>query len=134
MPAEEWVPGPRDQAPASNRRRRAFATPNGQAVPVWQRASSDWSTFPFTSISGTVQIAGTLGGRFAVTVWVPATSAHGVQIAPNRSQCDNNGGTPINPGDSVTIMSEGTVYAAPQSGQTTGTVYVVDLFNTDITQ
>jgi hypothetical protein len=132
MPAAEYVPGPAEQGKAYTQGRRPFATPNGEAVPVWQRATTDWSTFAFTSISGTVQIGGKVGGRFAISVWVPTTAALGVQIGALRSQCDNSGGTPLNPGDSVTIMSEAPVFAAPQIGQTTGTVYVMDFFNTDV--
>ena len=128
---DEWSPPQGVQGQQWQPGRAPFSVPNANAVPVWQRATTDWSTAALTlnSTNGTQQIAGRVTGRMSVTIWVPGIASHGIQFSQDRGAVDNNAGTPLNPGDSVTINSEGPVYAGCQSGQTAGTVYVLDLFN-----
>lgn len=128
----EWSPSQGLQgqgwSPAAS---KPFDVPNANAVPVWERATTDWSTIALTlnSANGTQMVAGRVVGRKNVTLWVPGTATLGCVFSSDRGAIDNGGGTPLNPGDSITIGSEGPVYAGCQSGQTSGTVYVMDLFN-----
>jgi hypothetical protein len=130
----EYRPQIGDQPQAWKPGTQPFAVPNSHAVAVWERATNDWAGTAWTlaltgATNGTMQIAGRIAGRKSVTIWVPSSASHGVQIAPSRGQCDNNAGVVLNPGDSITIGSEAPVYAAVISGQTAGTCNVLDLFN-----
>jgi hypothetical protein len=110
---------------------KPFDIPNSHAIAVWQRATTDWATTAFTlnSANGTIAIAGRLVGRLSITLWVPASASHGIQFSEDRGTIDQGLGTPLNPGDSISIPSEGPVYAGCQAGQTAGTIYILDLFN-----
>ena len=124
----EFSPAPAPQGQTFTTGTKAFSVPHAEAIPVWERATTNFATKNLT-LGATTQVAGRLPGRKSVTLWVPGTAAQGVQFSNNRGDVDSGNGTPLSPGDSVTIGSEAAVWAGPLSGQTSGTVYTLDLYN-----
>ena len=128
----DWLP-PSQPAPGSYKpaARQPFPTNNPFAVPVFERASSDWAPFNYNAGKlGTVpvQIARSNKGRKAVTISVLSAETNGVVIGPDPGPLSEyqNGGVAgvgvyeLDPGDSVTIETEASVWACCQTGQTSG--------------
>lgn len=114
---QAWTPG-----------EKPFGVPNARAVPVWERATTNFAVKAL-NVTTTLPAAGRLVGRRSVSLWVPGTASQGVQFSSDRGSVDSGAGVPLNPGDSITIGSEAAVYVGPIDGQTSGTVYVLDLYN-----
>ena len=134
------MPAPHDLA--GNRfattHRRPFDTNPAEALAVWQRASSDWTARVVSvdaNSGGTALVVGRQRGRGSVTVWVPSTlpngtSPNGVVIAASEDEAQSAmGGVALNPGDSITINTEGPVYAGLIGANTTGACQVVVDYN-----
>ena len=141
------APVPPDAArlPA-NRGRKAWATANAQALPVFQRLGRNWATgvYVVTSSSfgsGVIRVAQRRPGRTRLTLWVPSsyfpsggaltTTPAGVIIAEDEGMVQQNEGAPLFVGDSVDISTEGGVYAGYQPGQTTGVVAFIDCWDAE---
>jgi len=135
----DYVPGPADIGKAHTRSRAPWQVSNGKAAAVFQRAASDFSVTTL-KLTTTTQILGRQPGRVAVVLSVPTTLADGttplgVIFGSDRGAVDQGLATGIgdigvlNPGDTYTLATEASVYAAPISGNATGAVQVVDLFN-----
>jgi hypothetical protein len=126
----ELVPAPKGH--------KQFDTENGDAIAVYQRAAHDWDSGAITLGSGTagpVMVVGRQRGRLATTLWVPAKDANGnvpngVIIASTQGEIQG-AGYPIvlNVGDSLTINSEGAVFASVIAGNTTGLVFFKTEYN-----
>ena len=127
----EYNPGGSTEAAPARRGVAPFSTPNGRAIPVYQRAAEQGAEQAFTvnSTSGSVTLCGRVPGRLVVTIWVPSTASQGVQWSYNRATVDIGLGLVLSPGDSYSSPCEAPIYAAPIAGQSTGTVYVADLYN-----
>jgi hypothetical protein len=104
---------------------------NPDAVAVFQRASSDW-TVKIVKVSaaqngGTAIAVGRQKGRQSVTLTVPL----GVIFAPTEDevQAGTNAGGVLNPGDSVTIATEGPVQIGCIGAAASGAVQVVVEYN-----
>jgi len=119
--------------------RKNFGTDNGEAFPVFERASSDWtagSVVVGTNNGGTSIVVGRVRGRKTVTVWVPSTwtnpggtstTPNGVVIGQTEGELQSGAGAQLNPGDSITIGTEAPVWAALIPGKTSGVVqYLVE--------
>lgn len=123
-----------DEDHASERRpsgHQPFDTKNLDAVPTFERASSDWTSG--TAILGgsgvTFQVAGRQRGRKAITLSVPSSYPNvsaivGVAIGNSESEIQGDAQQPyvLNEGDSISIYSEAPVWVGLISGQTTGIV------------
>jgi hypothetical protein len=110
------------------RRLPPWNTDNEDAFAVNQRSASSWSAQRYT-LNMSTQIAGRLKGNVSTKIWVPSGAASGVVIAPEQGDVDVGAGVTLNVGDSIELATEATVWAGPIPGQTTGTAYVVRLFN-----
>lgn len=141
--ASEGVPGaPQDQSTQWRHGREPWGVDNEEALPVYQRAAHDWQpgqVFVSTgSYDSAVQIVvGRQKGRASVTIWVPTLMPNGVAplgvlIANDRSTLQVASGIDcivLNVGDSITILSEGPVYAACIGANATGFCQFVSLTN-----
>lgn len=103
---------------------KPWGTGNGDALPVWERASHDFTADTIT-VTVSTQIVGRQPGRKNVTLSVAATGVNGVIFAPTQGEVDQLAGITINPGESRTISTEAPVWAGPLSGNSTGTVQVM---------
>jgi hypothetical protein len=122
-----------------------WRTPNSKAIPVYQRTASDWgaqliSTGPFTNVP--VKVVGRQAGRQSITMACPTHTPDGVlntlgvvigategavqqvQTAPLASEAWT-----LNPGDSVTLYTEGSVWAGPFAGAANGYVQFIVAIN-----
>jgi hypothetical protein len=115
--------------PQGHRTSAPWGTSNEEAFPVNQRAASQWSANQYTLGATPIQLAGKLRGRTSVIIWVPASASHGCVVAPEEGDITQGAGITLSPGDSIELPTEGAVWAGVIVGQTTGTVYVVQLFN-----
>lgn len=104
-------------------------TDNEEALPVYQRSAHDWSANEYTLGTTPIQIAGRLRGAQSTIIWVPTAAAHGCVISPSEGDITQGAGITLSPGDSIELATEAAVWAGVIVGQTTGTVYVVRLFN-----
>ena len=131
-PAAPIIP-PAQVGPVAETTRPPFDIPNGKAMGVFQRASSDWSarTLTLSSTETVIQAAGRLKGRESVTLFVPSTATNGVVVARTQGTAQLHGGVPIAVDGSITIRTEAPVYVGLLSGKTTGKVCVVETFNPD---
>lgn len=125
-PVNQDGPGPqgfRTQPP--------WSTENEQAVPVYQRAAHDWSANQYTlsSTRGPIQLAGRRRGRQSVIVWVPTSASLGVVVSPDEGDIEQGAGVTLSPGDSIELPTEATVYGGVIVGNSSGTAYVVELYN-----
>lgn len=118
-----------------------FALDTKDTVPVIQRAAEDHidGALYFGSQTGSFQIGGRRKGRRHFTLWCPSawTTPAGATVTPLgfqfgdvRSKVDNNAGAQINPGDSITIESEGAIWIAVLPGQSYGIVQYMEVFDT----
>jgi hypothetical protein len=131
-----WPPGeyaPHSEPPPAEERRpvRPFATRNGLAVGVNQRAAEFWSAQSFTlsTLAPWAQLSGRRVGKRGTQIWVPAGAAQGVNLSPDQGTAQVGYGVNLNVGDSIFIATEAPVYAGLQAGQTVGACYVVDLYD-----
>jgi hypothetical protein len=132
MPIDADTPINQDGPGAQGKTRTApWSTDNEQALPVYQRAASEWSANSYTlnSTSGPIQLAGKRKGQVSVTVWVSATASHGVVISPNQGDIQQGAGIELDPGDSITLDTEAAIWGGVIVGQTAGSVNVVVLYN-----
>ena len=114
-----------------------FSTSLAASVPVFERASHDFTTgqIPVSSSfnGGVSTIVGRQPGRKSVTIAVPTSyvnaagvnvtgaSVIGVIIGGSASEIQNpGGGWQLNAGDSITLYTEAPVYAGCINGQTSG--------------
>jgi hypothetical protein len=122
--------------------RRQFDKGNGEAFPVFERASSDFTTgaiFVNSWNGGTVIVVGRQKGRKALTLWVPTSivppgsttpiTPSGVLFAQTEGELQNGGGAQINPGDSLTIETEAPVWCGLIPGSTSGVVQFTTVYN-----
>lgn len=123
------------------RGRKPWDVANDEALPVYQRASLDWSAglVQVTEANdGTAVVVGRQKGRASLALWVPsevpiagvmtATPA-GVFFAPSKAELSLVTMPPLNVGDSVLIASEGSCYVGLLPGETTGWVAWMTLTN-----
>lgn len=108
-----------------------WSTANEEAFPVNQRSAHEWSANSYTlsSTVGPIQLAGRRKGQVSVTVWVPASAAHGIVISPLEGDIQQGAGVELDPGDSITLETEAAVWGGVIVGQTSGTANVVVLYN-----
>lgn len=113
---------------------KRFATDNGRAIPVYQRAAHDFTAgqiYVGTANSGCSIVVGRQAGRRSVTIDVPTsyynmagnlvTSPIGVVVGQTESELQSpGGGMQLLAGSSVTIETEGSVWVGLLPGQTTG--------------
>lgn len=111
-----------------------FGTSNSEAVPVFERASHDFTAGQITVGSyngGTSVIVGRQAGRKNVTIWVPTsyinaagttiTNPVGVVIGQTEGEIQSPGnGVQLNAGDSITLSTEAPIWAGLLYGQTQG--------------
>lgn len=141
---EDWQPGPPDQPQAWTPGRPPYDTDNWDAIAVYERAAHEWDAgvvYLNSQNSGTAIVVGRLKGRKSVTVWVPTTDAagnttKGVLLAnrPGPLEAGTGGALTgdiivLNPGDSVTIASEASVWAGLIGSNTTGFCQFVSTYN-----
>ena len=118
-----------------------FETLSKSSVPVIQRAAEDLvaGSLYFNSSQGNPQLFGRRRGRRSVTLSVPtaylnsagaAVTVSGIQWAHQRGLVENGSGFQLNPGDSVTIESEGPVFVGPLPGQSAGVIQWLEVFDT----
>ena len=141
--AQEAVPGvPLDHEKGQQWRpgREPWGVDNEEALPVYNRAAHDWSPGQVwcnsTVNSGVQVVNGRQAGRASVTVWVPLLDPNGnaplgVMIGPTTESVIQGGigCVVLNIGDSITIPSEGPVYAGCISGNSTGFCQYMSLTN-----
>jgi len=121
------------------RGKKPWSTSNDKALGVWQRAAEEWTTglLQVTQAnSGISLVVGRQKGRGSLALWVPsqvpiagvmtATPA-GVFVAPSAAEMFSV--PPLNVGDSLLIVSEGSCYAGLLPGQTTGWIAWMSLVN-----
>lgn len=108
-----------------------WSTENEEALPVNQRAAHDWDAnqYTLTSSRGPIQLAGRKRGRTTVIVWVPTAASNGIVISPTEGDIEQGAGVTLSPGDSIELPTEAPVYGGVIVGQTSGTAYVVELYN-----
>lgn len=121
-------PIPETTPTSSGSKVKPFNTRNDEALPVYERGSHEWTATTLI-ISNAIQILPKQEGRKLATLYVSSTATEGVIIGPDRGQIEVGYGAVLNPGDSIDLKTEGSIYAAPIAGQTTGTVTVVSFFN-----
>jgi hypothetical protein len=119
--------------------RKGFATPNREALGVFQRASEFFSAKTIkvdASNGGTAELAGRQPGRRSIKVWVPSLLPDGsiplgVIIAATEGECQQglNSGVVLNVGDAITIDTEAPVFAGLIGVNTTGACQVVVEFD-----
>lgn len=121
-----------DLGPQGRGRSKPWGTDNETAFPVNQRSAHDWMGRNVTvnAASGPVRLAPRLRGCVATIVWVPSTSATGVQIAADQGDINQGAGVILNPGDSIELDTEGSVWCGVIGANATGgPVQYVRLFN-----
>jgi hypothetical protein len=106
-----------------------WSTDNEQAIPVNQRAGSEWSANEYTLGITPIQLAGKLKGCVSTKIWVPSTASHGCVISPSEGDITQGAGITLSPGDSIELFTEAGVWGGVIVGQTTGTAYVVRIYN-----
>lgn len=113
-----------------------WSTDNETALPVYQRSAHDWNVkvLSVNSTQGPMQAAGRLRGCEATTLSVPTTlsdgtTPKGVMFSSDEGELQQGLGAVLNPGDSVTIRSEGAVWVAVITNNTTGSVQVMRTYN-----
>lgn len=113
---------------------KRFGTDNGRAVPMFQRASHDFTTgqtYTGTANGGISIIVGRQAGRKSVTIDVPnsyynmagtlVTSPIGVTVGQTEGELQGpGGGIQLLAGSSVTIETEAPIWVGLLPGQTTG--------------
>ena len=122
--------------------RKPFATKPGQAVPVWQRASSDGALAAFTVGINPLQILRLSVGRYMANIWVPTSYGstsltYGVLLGSDpgplmmafQSNQAVSGAIQLNVGDALPWYSEAPLWCLPIYGQTTGIVQLTEFFN-----
>ena len=121
--------------------RKNFGTDNGEAFPVFERASSDFNAGRVsvgTSNGGTSIVVGRVRGRKSITIWIPttwtnpggtSTSPNGVTIGQTEGELQSGAGIQLNPGDSITIDTEAPVWAGLIPGKTTGVLQYLTTYN-----
>jgi len=142
--AGEGTPGiPRDEEKDQQHRpgREPWGTDNEEALPVYNRAAHDWTPGQVfcntgTGNTGVSIIVGRQAGRARLTIWVPlfmpsGAAPLGVLVAPTREALFQGGldCVVLNPGDSMTIDSEGPAYAGVIAGNATGFCQFLSLTN-----
>lgn len=103
---------------------------------MFQRAAKVGIALTY-NLNGTEQIVNRQVGRVLTYLWVPSSvtvsgsssTPNGVQWSFNRDYVDSGNGVPLNAGDAISVPCEAPIYAGPQTGNTTGIVYLVDLYN-----
>ncbi len=134
--ASEHGPAPYDEEKPQQHRpgRKPWGTDNDEALPINQRAARDWrGGLCYVQSgglnSGTALVVGRQKGRTAVTIWVPTLMPNGVAPLGVLLSADVNalqglGANAdvivLNVGDSVTIPTEGAVYAGVIGANATG--------------
>lgn len=132
--------GPDSRQPAYTTGREPYKRDNYEVLPTFERASDAWSaqTVKINAAynGGTALVVGRQKGRKSVTISVPLTLADGttplgVVIGPTEAEVQAGGasGYVLNVGDSVTLSTEGTVYAGVIPGNATGACQFVAFFN-----
>ena len=113
---------------------KRFATDNGAALPMFERASHDFTTgqtYTGTANGGISIIVGRQSGRKSVTIAVPksyynmsgtlVTSPIGVVVGQTEGELQAaGGGLQLLAGDSITIATEAPIWVGLLPGQTTG--------------
>jgi hypothetical protein len=143
--ASEHGPAPYDEEKPQQHRpgRKPWDTANEEALPVNQRASRDWG--PGTCYvstggvnSGVSIVVGRQKGRSSITIWVPSLMPNGVAplgvlIAADPSALQTQGVPTdvvvLNVGDSVTIASEGAVWAGVIGANASGACQFIQTTN-----
>lgn len=117
--------------PQGERTEPPWSVENEQAWPINQRAAHDWSANAYTlsSSRGPIQLAGRKRGRVSVIVWVPTSASLGIVISPDEGDIEQGAGITLSPGDSIELPTEASIYGGVIVGNTTGTAYVVELYN-----
>jgi hypothetical protein len=124
--------GPQDQAPSYATAPAPFSVPNKDALPVFERSARNGSALvvPISQHQGgTARAVGRLKGRKAVMIWVSSTATAGCMLDFSEGRLQGGGGVPLNPGDSVTLPTEASVYVGLQPGDSSATVNVIELYN-----
>jgi hypothetical protein len=145
MESPEYQPPGVGQSYSDPRIRRTaqqpFSTKPGQSIPVWQRASSDWTAGLFLIPTNPFPLLRNVIGRYAADVWVPASlggsAPNGVAIGPDPGPLQTYYATGsygagmviLNAGDSLAHYCEASMWVICQNGNTTGYVQFVDYFN-----
>lgn len=121
--------------------RRPFATDNGQAFGVYERAAQEWRATTVVvnaNQGGTSGVVGRQRGRKSVTIWVPSqlvvggalvTPANGIMFAATEGELQGGGGAYLAVGDSVTIASEAAVAVGLPPGAAVAYCQYLDLYN-----
>ncbi len=111
---DQLIIGPHDKSQSKN---PPFSTPNGNAVPTFQRAASDWmgSTVYIGSESNQqqpIKIVDRQAGRDWVLLFVPSTAPAGVYVAPHDSQLESTPplGFLIPLGGNITLPTEAAIW------------------------
>jgi hypothetical protein len=113
--------------------REPFAVENGFAVAVYQRAGKRWRGYSYqvpAAAGNTLQLAGELVGRVAVSILVGSASAGSLLVNSDRGLVDGGQGVLLGPGGSMTIPTEDSVYGLGVGG--TAAVSVMDIFNPQV--
>jgi hypothetical protein len=126
---DDSLPGEGQLGPQGWRRQSPWNVDNEDAFPVNQRAASEWSANQYTLGTTPIQLAGTRKGCVSTKIWVPSTASHGCVISPTEGDITQGAGITLSPGDSVELFTEAAVWGGVIVGQTTGTAYVIRLYN-----
>ncbi len=127
----EYPVPPEHAQPKSQTREQPFSGTNYDALPVFERASKEW-TARTVIVSKSLPLCTRKKGRKQVVLFCPASATAGVSLFPSRDEADANGvdtGYPLAVGASVTLYTEGPVYANELTAGTPGTVVVMEFFN-----
>jgi hypothetical protein len=124
--------------------RPAFDRDNSEAVPTFQRSAHDWSSrviWVDANSGGTAIAGGRMPGRVDITLAVPLLLSNGVAplgVVYGPTEADvqaaqigqGSGLVPcLNPGDSITLYTEASVYVGLIGTNATGAVQVTQHFN-----
>lgn len=116
----------------------SFSTDHAAAVPVYERAATGHTTHAKILGATPEMLFGVRAGRKYAVLSCPNTytpvggaayTPKGFMVAEGREILDTGLGYQVNPGDSVEIDSEDTIWVAPLPGNTTGLVQYVETFN-----
>lgn len=132
MSGPDMAVGPSDLPPVYEQGSAPFSVPNKDALPVFERASRSGNAlvvYVNDNQGGTARAVGRLKGRKAVMLWVSSSATTGVMVDFIEGKLQAGGGVPLNPGDSITLPTEASIYVGLQAGQTSGSVNVIELFN-----
>ena len=128
------APVPANEGPIAYQRGfQRFSIDNGEGtLATYQRAAHDFTSglTTITPAQGPLQIANRQKGRESVTLSVPSTATYGVAFAGSAGELQG-AATPavLNPGDSLTIASEASVWISVIGSNATGTVQYLTLYN-----